>query len=58
MRTSGGARSDLWMMVVPLLALLAFTSFASGGADTMLSSIDTILRGFVRSVVDFITSLF
>lgn len=58
MRTSGSARSDLWMMAIPLLALLVFTSFANGGLDSMLSSLDSILRGAFRSVADFISSLF
>jgi hypothetical protein len=58
MRTSGSARSDLWIMAIPLLALFIFTSFVNGGVDSMLSSLDSVLRGAFRSMADFISSLF
>jgi len=58
MRTSGGGSSDAWMMVIPLLALLVFTSFASGGTDALILSLDSIVRGAWQSTVDFVSNLF
>ena len=57
MNTSGSGRSDAWMMVIPLAALLIFTSFAGGGPESLLSSLDSIVRGAFRSVTDLISSL-
>jgi hypothetical protein len=57
MRTSGSARSDHWIMAIPLLALLVFMSSANGGVDGVLLSLDTMLRGLFRAVADLISSL-
>ena len=57
MRTNGSAMSDAWMMMIPLGALVLFTSFTGGGPDSLMTSLDGLLRSAVRSVVDFITSL-
>ena len=57
MRTNGSAFSDAWMMVVPLGALMIFTSFAGGGVDSLLTSLDGLVRSAVKSVVDLIASL-
>jgi hypothetical protein len=57
MNTSGSGRSDAWMMVIPLAALLIFTSFANGGTASLLSSLDSLLRGAFQSVTDLISSL-
>jgi hypothetical protein len=58
MRTNGSAFSDAWMMVIPLGALMIFTSFTGGGPDSLLTSLDGLLRSAVKSVVDLIASLF
>ena len=58
MRTSGSGRSDAWMMVIPVMALLIFTSFAGGGTESLLSSLDSVLRGAWQSVVDLVSGLF
>jgi hypothetical protein len=57
MRTNGSALSDAWMVVIPLGALVIFTSFTGGGPDSLLTSLDGLLRSAVRSVVDFMASL-
>ena len=58
MRTNGRGSSDVWMIVIPLCALLVFTSFAGGGPGSLLTSIDGVLRSTARSVADVIASLF
>jgi hypothetical protein len=58
MRTNGSGFSDAWMMVIPLGALVIFTSFTGGGPDALMTSLDTLLRSAVRSVVDLIASFF
>jgi hypothetical protein len=58
MNTSGSGRSDAWMMLIPLAALLIFTSFSNGGPESLFSSLDSLLRGTVRAVVDMVSSLF
>jgi hypothetical protein len=58
MNVSGSGRSDAWMMLIPLAALLIFTSFANGGPETLFSSLDGVVRGAFQSVVDLVSSLF
>ena len=58
MRTNGSAFSDAWMMVIPLGALVLFTSFSGGGPGSLMTSLDGVLRSAVTSVVDLIASLF
>ena len=58
MRSNGSAFSDAWMMVSPLGALVLFSSFTGGGPDSLMTSLDGVLRSAVRSVVDLIASLF
>jgi len=58
MNTSGSGRSDAWMMLIPVAALLIFTSFANGGPESFFSSLDGLVRGAFRSVVDLVSSLF
>jgi hypothetical protein len=57
MRTSGTGHSDAWMLMIPLAALLIFTSFASGGTHGLLYSLDSLLRGALRSAADLISRL-
>ena len=57
MRTNGSASSDIWMMVIPLGALVLFTSFTGGGPAALMTSLDGLLRTAVRSVADLIASL-
>jgi hypothetical protein len=57
MRTNGNAASDAWMMVIPLGALVIFTSFAGGGPESLMTSLDGLLRAAFRSVVDLMASL-
>jgi hypothetical protein len=58
MRTSGGGSSDAWMMVIPLFALLVLTSFASGGTDALMLSLDSIARAAWQAIVDVVSRLF
>jgi hypothetical protein len=58
MRTSGGGGSDGWMMFIPLLALLVFSSYATGGGHALLLTLDSIVRTVWQSVVNFVSSLF
>lgn len=57
MRTNGSAFSDAWMMVIPLGALVIFTSFTGGGPDALMTSLDGFVRSAVNSVVNLIASL-
>lgn len=57
MRTNGSAASDAWMMIIPLGALVIFTSFTGGGPEALMTSLDGLLRSAVRSVVDLMASL-
>ena len=48
--------SDAWMMIIPLSALVIFTSFTGGGPESLMTSLDGLLRSAVNSVVGFIAS--
>jgi hypothetical protein len=58
MRTSGVGRSDAWMVIIPLGALLIFTSFASGGPENLVLSLDSMVRGAWQSVAQLVSSYF
>jgi hypothetical protein len=58
MRTSGTGHSDAWMMVIPVAALLVFTSFASGGTAGLLYSLNNLARGAIDAVTDLLSRLF
>jgi hypothetical protein len=57
MRTNGSAFSDAWMMVIPLAALMFFTTITGGGPESLIMSLDGLLRSAVRSVANLIASL-
>ena len=56
MRTNGSAFSDAWMMIIPLGALVVYTSFAGGGPASFMSSLDGLVRSAANSVVSLIAS--
>lgn len=58
MNTSGHGRSDAWMILIPLAALLIFTSFANGGTAGLMSTLDGLVRGTVHTVTVIVSSLF
>ena len=58
MRTSGGGGSDGWMMFIPLLALLVFSSYATGGGHALLLTLDGIVRTVVQSTISFVSNVF
>ena len=58
MRTSGGGGSDGWMMFIPLLALLVFSSYATGGGYALLLTLDGIVRAVVQSTISFVSNVF
>jgi len=58
MRTSGGGGLDAWMMFIPLLALVVFSSYATGGGHALLLTLDGIARTVVQSAVSFVSSVF
>jgi len=57
MRTNGSAFSDAWMMIIPVAALMLFTSFTGGGPESLITSLDGLLRSAVLSVANLIASL-
>jgi len=58
MRTSGGGGSDGWMMFIPLLALVVFSAYATGGGHALLLTLDDIVRTVVQSTVNLVSSVF
>lgn len=49
---------DAWMMFIPLLALVVFSSYATGGGHTLLLTLDGIARTVVQSTISFVSSVF
>lgn len=58
MNTSGTGRSDAWMILIPLAALLIATSFATGSTASLMSTLDGLVRGTVHTVTVIVSSLF
>jgi len=46
------------MMFIPLLALVVFSSYATGGGHALLLTLDGIVRTVVQSTIGFVSSLF
>ena len=58
MNTSGSGRSDAWMILIPLAAILVISSFANGGTAGLMSTLDGLVRGTLRTVTAIVSSLF
>ena len=58
MRTSGGHGHEVWMMAIPLVALMAAASVADGGVDGLLYGLDSAIRQVVAAMIGFASDLF
>lgn len=58
MNTSGSGRSDAWMVLIPLAALVIISSFSNGGTAGLMSTLDGLVRGTVQTVAMIVSSLF
>ena len=55
MRTSGGRGNEGWMMAIPLIALVAVSSFR--GVDGLLYGLESAIREVVIAVLGFVSDL-
>lgn len=58
MNTSGSGRSDAWMILIPLAALLAASTFSNGGPASLMTTLDGLVRGTINTVAVLVSSLF
>ena len=56
MRTSGGRGAEVWIMAIPILALVAAGSMANGGVGAVLITLEGTIRRTLTSIVAFVTS--
>ena len=58
MRTSGGRGNEVWIVVMPLIALIVVASLSAGGIDGALAALERALRHTLTSVGQFVSRLF
>ena len=58
MRTSGGRGTEVWMVAIPIFALIVASTMSAGGVDSMFSMVNDVVRTIFTSVVDFVRALF
>ena len=57
MRTSGGRGADVWMIAIPLLALLVAASMSEGGLDAALLRLEGAIRHTFEAGLDLVRTL-
>lgn len=57
MRSSGGRGADAWMIVIPVVALLVAGSMSSGGLDSVLLTVERVIRHTLTAGLDWVRGL-
>jgi hypothetical protein len=58
MRTSGGRGADVWMLAIPVAALLVAGTVSAGGFDAMLLQLESAIRHTLGAGLNLVTRVF
>ena len=57
MRPSGGRGADVWMILIPVVALVVVGSLSTGGLDAALLMLERAIRRTVTAGVELVANL-
>ena len=58
MRTSGDGGADVWMLAIPVIALLVAGSLSAGGVDAALLQLESAIRHTLNAGLNLLANLF